>query len=358
MRIAFLTTCLEPGCDGVGDYTAALATECVRRGHPSTALSLNDSFIEGVKGDACTLRLGPAMSWSDRVARAREHLDRFAPDFVSVQFVCYGFEPRGLCWRAADGLRAIIGERPVHMMFHETWIGAERGASGKARLIGWLQRMCVQRVLRALDVRRVHTSNPAYAALLGKSGVPATVLPLFGSVPPSARASRMERASPWRFLMFGTLHPVWPPEPLFTHIRALGVAAEIVHAGRIGAGAALWDRMQRDYSGAFEFRQFGKLSPEMLADAFAESDFGIATTPWEIIGKSASVAAMIEHGLPVIVNRDDVHYLDWREEGYSPQLIKMDDDLPDRLAAARRQPQHDLRTEVAARFLADLEAAG
>ena len=42
MRIAFVTSGLEPECDGVGDYTSLLAEECERRGHAVARLALND----------------------------------------------------------------------------------------------------------------------------------------------------------------------------------------------------------------------------------------------------------------------------------------------------------------------------
>ncbi len=45
MRIAFVTSGLEPGRDGVGDYTSGLAEECARRGHTVTQIALNDPFI-------------------------------------------------------------------------------------------------------------------------------------------------------------------------------------------------------------------------------------------------------------------------------------------------------------------------
>ena len=45
MRIAFVTSGLEPECDGVGDYTTLLAEECERRGLAIARLALNDSRI-------------------------------------------------------------------------------------------------------------------------------------------------------------------------------------------------------------------------------------------------------------------------------------------------------------------------
>jgi len=35
------------------------------------------------------------------------------------------------------------------------------------------------------------------------------------------------------------------------------------------------------------------------------ADFGIAAHPWALIGKSGAATAMLEHGLPVLVPRDD-----------------------------------------------------
>ena len=42
MKLLFLCSSLEPGRDGVGDYTRRLAGECLRQGHEVRLLSLND----------------------------------------------------------------------------------------------------------------------------------------------------------------------------------------------------------------------------------------------------------------------------------------------------------------------------
>jgi hypothetical protein len=354
MKIAFITTCLEPGRDGVGDYTTALADECERLGHETARVALRDPFA--TKGnDPRLLRMNGAADDADHAQLAHDFLRDFAPDVVSLQFVCYGFHPRGLCWSAADLLRRIIGSVPVQVMFHELWIGAEINAPLKDRIVGAMQRACVMRLFSRLNIRRVLTSNPAYAALLRKRGVNADVLPVFGSVPAPQTAVHRERSGAWRFLMFGTLHPVWPSEPLFTHLRALGVPVEIWHAGHIGTGADLWERMTLEYAGAISFHKLGPRTPEQLADIFADADFGITTTPWEIIGKSATAAAMLEHGLPVMVNRDDVHYEGWSAEGYDGLLAKMDDDFPARLQSMRRRPYESRRARTAARLMDFLE---
>ena len=237
-------------------------------------------------------------------------------------------------------------------MFHELWIGSARNAPLKERAVGMLQRRCILDLLRRLNVRIVHTSNPAYEALLQTAGIPGIRLPLFGNIP--VIDAKREPHEGWNFGIFGTLHPVWPPEPLFARLRESGRKIAISHIGRLGSGQALWEKITREYGGVFELRSLGEQSREKIADFFSTLDFGIATSPWELIGKSSSAVAMLEHGLPVIVNRDDAHYDGWRETGYSPLLIKMGADLTDRLAAAQRANPRRVLPDVAHQFLNDL----
>ena len=371
MKIAFLTSCLEPGRDGVGDYTRRLAEECDRQGHQVCLIALNDPYVGKtvcthgmlrlpIGGDAIPGVQGHGDTWGrtsgtmspPSIEIAHDFIREFSPDFVSLQFVCYGFHPKGIDFRLAGRLRQIVGDVPVQLMFHELWIGAERHARWKHRFMGMLQRAALLPILRQLNVRVVHTSNPAYLALLQARGIPATCLPLFGNIPELQQEPKARTASDgWRFGLYGTLHPVWPPELLFAQLGRLGKKIVISHMGRMGAGEALWEKMRRDYAGVFEFERLGEQTPEQIADFFSTLDFGLAATPWEIIGKSGSVAAMLEHGLPVIVNRDEVHYRGWRQEGYSPLLIKMGNDLPVRLAAARRGPVRLILPDVARQFL-------
>lgn len=357
MRIAFVTGGLEPGQNGVGDYSMALASECRALGHEVRCLGINDRAGQRIETGEM-LRLPASQSWPRRIAQAKSWLSAENLDWVSLQFVSYGFHSRGICWNAAAVLRRIVGATPVHLMLHEIWTGADGHSRLKLRLMGMLQRHCILRLFRLLNIKVTHTSNPAYAAILRQYGVGATVLPLFGSVPAAGRESSTAASGTWRFVMFGTLHPVWPPEPLLELLATSGQRVEIWHAGHMGQGAEIWERISREYAGRLGFRRIGPKSPEALAEIFSQADYGIATTPWEIIGKSASVAAMLEHGLPVVVNRDDVHYRGWRETDYDPLLIKMGPDLVGRLRAARRRaPQSRLRP-VAIEFLGQLQTLG
>jgi len=357
MRIAFVTSCLEPECDGVGDYTTLLAAECTSRGHDVTRLALHDRHAQAVLQAPGLLRLPQALSWEERGNLARRWLEEFSPEWVSLQFVAFGFHPRGLVGEAARYLPALLSGFPTHVFLHELWLGEECGAAWKHRAIGWMQRRGMLALLQGLQPRVIHTSNPAYVHLLARRGIMARRLPLFGSLPLPEIATTRADAS-LTFAFFGTLHPVWPAEPFFGQLRALGRPVAIRHAGNVGSGETLWRQLEETWGREFEFQRLGRLPPRDLADFFATADFGVATTPWALIGKSASVAAMLDCGLPVIVNRDDVRYPGLVDEpADSPLLIKMTENLPEQLQAARRQPPKLRKTAVADQFLAEWDAA-
>jgi hypothetical protein len=300
---------------------------------------------------------------------------------VSLQFVSYAYAERGLIIGLARRLAPLFAGRGGHIMFHELWIGQDPGDSLKQRLTGWVQKRLIQQMTRRLGFRAVHTSNAYYLGKLQGAGIAAEVLPLFGSVPILANPetgwlTEKIREAGWplhsggrdSFLLFGffgSIHSVWPPEPLMSRLVAagdrLGKKIGVLSAGRVGPGAALWEKMEKEYAGRVHFLRLGETPAGRLAGYFAFLDYGVATTPFALIGKSATAAAMLEHGLPVIVNRDEIPFAGEQTElaGSRGLLLRMGDDLLDTLAAPprRRVPASRL-PGVADCFLDSLRRAG
>lgn len=354
MRIAFLCGCAEAGKDGVGDYTALLAAECRRQGHSAMIIALNDRYVTGAEMVEGLLRLGAGLTWRVRMEHARETIERFGADVISLQWVPYAFHPKGIPRGIDTGLARIAAGRVVQVMCHEIWIGAEVGASFPHRVTGAAQRSVLRRILRLLRPRIVQTSNPAYAGVLKRVGVSAAVLPLFGSIPVTGREIARDETTA-KFGMFGELHPEWSPEPLLGHLRGLGGRIEIEHIGRIGKGLELWENMERQYGREIGFKRHSEQPAARISQFLMEMDFGISTTPLALLGKSGTLAAMLEHGLPVVVNRNDVRFAGV-DEGPPPDgTIVMDDGLITALREARRRPAASTLPQVATRFLESLQ---
>ena len=327
MKIAFLNSSLEPGRDGVGDYTRLLAQECIRQGHSCCLIALNDHWLaepgSGAENGMDVLRLPAALNWTDRTRLAREMLDNFGPDWISLQFVPYAFHPKGIVLGLASHLKPLTAFAKFHLMFHELWIGSEPGWPVKERVIGKIQRAYILNLHRALKPQVTHTSNAAYLARLWRRNIHARKLPLFSNISvqsrngedwifPILRQHGVNIASNNRqnyclLGIFGSLHPAWPHEMLFTALRAAqeqGQRIIFLSIGNLGGGEGLWQRLTLDYP-SNTLIKLGMQSPERVSEYLNTLDAGIATVPYNLIEKSGSVVAMIEHGLPVIVSHNN-----------------------------------------------------
>ena len=384
MSVALICGSLEPGHDGVGDYSRELAAELIRQGHDARLISLADRAVDGIAEtmqeaggvSVKALRIPDSVPWPQRVAVAREYLERGKVSGISFQFVPYSYSPKGVIRTALPFLVRLAEGRKVHMMFHELWIGNSMNSPFKHRLVGALQKHYVIRLIRKLAPMAVHTTNPAYAGFLARDRISAGVLPLFGNVAIQADAgteqaldifrkqgvdlSSPDRMEYWVGGIFGSIHPEWTPEPFFSELATMAAAKNrkvvIAGIGRFGAkGDRLWSEMVRTYGDRIQFALLGPLPVETISRVFRHLDFGISTTPWRVFGKSSTGASMTDHGLPVIVTRDD-----WRprpaldiEFNDSPLVRRLDAGIMAGFSdfmAAKREPA-SARSEVARRFI-------
>ena len=185
MTILFLTGGLEPGKDGVGDYTRRLAFECARNRHDCLLIALNDGNIE-IPTETTevedhiqlrTLRLPQKLSWPARIKLASVFRAPYSIDWISLQFVCYSFHPKGFGFNLGKLLQPVVNGCPVHLMFHELWVGVgDERLSLKQRLVAGIQRQGIRKLIREIQPRCVTTSNSFYGTLLKNINVTAMIL--------------------------------------------------------------------------------------------------------------------------------------------------------------------------------------
>jgi hypothetical protein len=316
----------------VGDYTRRLAAELNYRGHACSLMALADPYVEKAaafdfsdgSGAGLGLRLPATDSWRERVRRARSFCEQVAPDWVSWQIVLYGFDPRGLSFGLGGRLKEISGGRKSQVMFHEIWIGEGEQSPFKHKIVGKLQRLIVKDLLLKLRPLVVHTHTPLYQHLLGDLGVRAIILPLFGNIPPATvpdpewlnekarrngfKLETEDRDAWWIFVIFGSIHPEWDADEFWrsasSAAQRAGKKGVLVSIGWPGsAGEQKLRDLQSHEDDSWRFLNLGPQPVGEISRGLLAADFGVSSVPPENVFKSGTTAAMLEHGLPVIVTR-------------------------------------------------------
>jgi len=311
MEILFICGCLEPGRDGVGDYARRLAIELIRQGHNTKLMSLNDKYIsEQFDGNQQfedsllpTLRLPSVWPIDRRINHAKQYIDEFNPDWLSIQFVVYSFHAKGLPFNINRLLTAIGENRKWHIMFHELGIGNNIGASRKDRLIGYIQKGIIKRLIARLKPLMIHTQTKLYQVQLKEMGVTSNFLPLFSNIPVLAVQHTKENdLGAIILVVFGTIHP----DSLFHEFareavsfsKANKVEIELRIIGRSGNQLEAWISICQ--LEGLKYILLGEQPPELISKELSNSTIGISTSDILRIEKSGTVAAFLAHGLPVI----------------------------------------------------------
>jgi hypothetical protein len=297
--------------------------------------------------------------------------------------IVYGFNVKGILISELLWLPRLLAPYPLHIQLHELWIGESVTWSLKHAVIGALQRESLLALLRRLSPEVLHTHVPNYQERLRRRGIAAGLLPLgFGNIPVSDRSGEhwlfpairqgggpdlaVDRGGWWLIGMFGGIAPDWPDEEAARTLTLIGDIA--VRAGRQVAIALIGRAGDHDHSCIGRWRHrfpqmklvvLGPRTEAEISEFFNTIDFGLSSYPIFLLGKSGSAAAMLEHGVPLIVSWGDVTPEVSPIPGPLGDLVWKDDaKLEARmLHPPQRVRQYDGPERVVDQLLAELEQA-
>ncbi|MDB5009965.1 MAG: glycosyltransferase family 1 protein [Mucilaginibacter sp.] len=316
MRLLFLCGSLEPGYDGVGDYTRRLAAEMIRQGHQVTAISLNDTYVnirsvyfqnaENVKLEV--LRIPSACTTKQRFKLAKKWIDKYNPEWLSLQFVIFSFHSKGLPVGLGAFLSRLGKGRRWHIMFHELWVGMPLGASKTHIFWGWLQKKIILSIIFKLKPEVIHTQSRLYFAQLNKLGIKINYLPLFSNVPvanslvENGKVNTDSVQNIVSMVIFGTIHPLSMIDRLLHEViiykEKEKAEVKLIIIGRCGPEQEHWINIWK--SAGLNVEVLGEQPVQCISQVLKHASIGISTSAMAMIDKSGTVAAMLEHGLPVL----------------------------------------------------------
>lgn len=314
MKILFICGSAEPGKDGVGDYTRRIGGELLRTGHEIRILALCDnhstSFIyknQFVEGSLVVVhRIPVATSIKQRILWSQDILNEFQPNWISLQFVPYSFNPKGLPFWLPSSLNKLKGNHKWHIMFHELWIGMDLNATFKSKCIGLLQRAIILRILKSNDRKLINTQTDLYQSKIADLGYNSQILPLFSNIIKNRESNRENTADDLelKFCLFGNVHYGAPVEKFINDLKqVLSISKEIrtlkfIFIGNCGNAIEEWKKVLIENKINFDITGF--VTNLEISNLLSSCQYGISTTPYLLNQKSGSLAAMFDHQLPVL----------------------------------------------------------
>lgn len=308
MKILFICGSVQHGKDGVGDYTGRLCGELNRKGCITEILSLRDNHVntfinedQEVEGTKIVLHRIPASSSNNqRGIWSQDVLNNFKPDWVSLQFVPYSFNKKGLPFLLPSFLKKLKGNHNWHIMFHELWLGIDIESSFKHKCIGKLQQLIIKRTIYNIKPRIINTQNKLYQILLQNQDVMSHVLPIFGNIPLTAVKNEANVFT--QFVLFGTIHHGAPfndfVHDLLTIKNQFSKPIKFVFIGKNGPEISIYTDNLKKHNVYYEV--LGIQSENVISQVLIDSDYGISTTPYYQTEKSGVYAAYKEHRVNTI----------------------------------------------------------
>jgi hypothetical protein len=313
MNILFICGSLEPGQDGVGDYTRRLACELKRQGNNTSIISLFDHKVQKTADEIqlsdgieiSVLRIPTSSSTDIRRCEAKKWIEHFNPCFTSLQFVIFSFHKKGLPSGLGSFLKSIGSGLRWHLMLHELWVGMPMDASKSHVLWGWLQRKIIFKLIRKLSPEIIHTQSKLYTAQLEMHGFKPSYLPLFSNIPYGGNPSLklvQKGTDHISLIIFGTIHPNAQVEQLIEEVQLYskneGKPISMTLIGRCGQEEDSW--LNKWQSNNLTIHRLGDQSAQTVSDSLRKASIGICTAALAMVDKSGTVAAMRDHGLPII----------------------------------------------------------
>ncbi|HAV12556.1 MAG TPA: hypothetical protein DCX06_03515 [Opitutae bacterium] len=368
MKLLLICTSVEPGRDAVGDYTVAFSNALSKSGVMCNIVAVADSYVvsssEEVREGCRVLRLPKSSSWNERWEALSLYVKAVNPDWISLQWVAFGYHDKGLPLNLGRRLRETIGELPVHVMCHEIWIKADGTGTLKERLYSRLQRAVHRRVFRDLRPSCVHTHAEPYRKALGSIDIKSNILPLASNIhghgnhafkviaDEAIQASNNEL----RFIVFGNTPPEWNASEV---IQIVGLACQ-----RMNKKARLWllgkggmdeQTLQSVVESGNEVgvtvESLGFLETDSALSYMCQADVGLATVPFALWQKSSAVATMRSCGLPVVFSRFDGDWSDDCLPHWEDGFFRLEEDAIVEVANRKKSDGVDMWQEAARRFL-------
>ncbi|WP_154652600.1 hypothetical protein [Flavobacterium rivuli] len=245
-------------------------------------------------------RLSSSTPWKSRVLKIKEIVAEFNPDWFSLQFVPYAYNNKGLPFNLPYLLKPVFKGYKVHIMHHELWV---EDKNNKGLLLAFLQRKIIGLMHKILKPKISHTHVPVYAHRLQELGVKAMPLPVLSNIP----VIDVSVANEDGFFNVGFFSQVTYREEIIEFLKELSLTCNKsnlklnirIIGGNSNRAKIFIDQITNVKDINCTIRHTGFLDVKGVSAELLNCNLGITPVPGHLLGKSGSVAAFLNHGVPV-----------------------------------------------------------
>ncbi len=323
MKIMFIVGSLEEKKNGVADYVLNLRNVLLNLGHQVVVISINDTKYVTNNNQRLTqesnlkIRISNNLPFKNKIKLINQITEQFKPDWISLQFVSFAYQKKGLPFSLIYLLKG-IKEYKLHFMFHELWIDHQNSIEFKKKVLGKFQEICIKIILNKLKPQLITTSIHTYLSKLQKYNP--HLLPLFGNIKPIKNEHSNALKKEINVVFFGSFSPnipdfitqlIWLKN--YAKVNKLDIKFNVIGNNGIHKDDSFLQI--KNILGRYALNYIGEKNAEQISELFFNADIGVSRADYNYFGKSGSTLAMLEHGLPVLLR------------GNEPQLFFNDDVL-------------------------------
>ena len=308
LKIIYVCGSAEPGKDGVGDYSRRMCGELIRKGHEVYILSLYDQFVftftierQFIESTEVVVYRIPRITSKKKLLNLVQNIMiNFKPDWISLQYVPYSYNIKGLPFWLPSFLKKIKGNYKWHIMFHELWLGIDIESSFRHKCIGYIQQRILQLLIFKIKPQIINTQNKLYQYFLQSLNINVDILPICSNIP--LTAVKKDAKVYTQFVLFGTIHPGAPfknfIDDLVKYKSKLTKPIKFIFIGNNGQELFNYVKVLESYD--IKYEVIGIKTESIISQVLIDSDHGISTTPYFQTEKSGVYAAYKEHQINTI----------------------------------------------------------
>ena len=312
LRLLFICGSLEPGKDGVGDYTIRIAEELAKRGCLVSVISMYDRLIDHTTLYTQTvnltsincLRIPHKISIKEKFKALLAFVHQHNPDWISLQYVPFSFHDKGIPFRLSGYLKQLNKQVQWHIMFHELWIGTHGARDMKTLFWKSLQKLIIRRLIAHLQPRLITTTILRYQQLLNNKAV--QLLPLFGNIPIPVHQNTINISDQIKVVIYGSVTSClddFTHQILWCKKLSFNLGRKIVFffVGNNGVFKREAEAIIEKHFGAQAIITLGFVQKDMISHHLLSADMAISRADHVYLGKSGTTITMLEYGLPVLM---------------------------------------------------------